>query len=171
MIRRAALNDAGLIATLGRKTFDDTFRGTCTDEDLEEVLQLYFNLKQVQQELQDPNDVFLLLLDKDEPAGYSRMKLDDAPPHVFFEEKKSVELKRIYLDKEYHGKGLAQKLMQENIELARQNNFERIYLSVWEHNLRAQKFYVKTGFRNSGIENPFPLGETPQMDYWFYLDL
>jgi ribosomal protein S18 acetylase RimI-like enzyme len=46
-----------------------------------------------------------------------------------------------------------------------------MYLSVWEYNFRARGFYEKHGFANTGIENDFPLGSTPQTDYWFVKDL
>jgi hypothetical protein len=32
-------------------------------------------------------------------------------------------------------------------------------------------FYEKHGFVNSGVENDFPLGTTPQTDYWFVKNL
>jgi hypothetical protein len=38
---------------------------------------------------------------------------------------------------------------------------------VLEYNFRARGFYEKHGFVNSGVENDFPLGSTPQTDYWF----
>jgi ribosomal protein S18 acetylase RimI-like enzyme len=46
-----------------------------------------------------------------------------------------------------------------------------MYLSVWEYNFRARGFYEKHGFVNSGIENDFPLGSTPQTDLWFVKQL
>jgi RimJ/RimL family protein N-acetyltransferase len=46
-----------------------------------------------------------------------------------------------------------------------------MYLSVWEYNFRARGFYEKHGFVNSGVQNDFPLGSTPQTDYWFVKDL
>ena len=81
---------------------------------------------------------------------------------------KALELKRIYILKEHQGKGIAQKLMAFIIEYATQNDFKVVWLGVWEHNYRAQKFYEKYGFINSGHTHDFPIGNTPQTDIWMW---
>jgi ribosomal protein S18 acetylase RimI-like enzyme len=77
----------------------------------------------------------------------------------------------LYVSKEYHGAGVANDLMNYALNFAVDSGFERMYLSVWEYNFRARGFYEKHGFKNSGIKNDFPLGTTPQTDYWFVRDL
>jgi GNAT superfamily N-acetyltransferase len=54
------------------------------------------------------------------------------------------------------------------IDYALQHKFEVLWLGVWEHNFRAQKFYEKYGFVNSGHTHDFPIGSTPQTDFWFW---
>jgi len=169
-IIRATPQDAKLIAQLGAKTFDQTFRGTCTDEDLEGVLQEFYNEDQVLKELNDPDDYFFVLFFEEVAAGYARMHLGGTVEEVFAD-KNSVELKQIYFLKEFHGKGLAKELLTYCIDFLKAKNFDQVYLSVWEHNLKAQAFYKKFEFQDSKIQNPFPLGETPQMDYWFVKQL
>jgi GNAT superfamily N-acetyltransferase len=88
-----------------------------------------------------------------------------------FSNQKSVELVRLYVLKEFHGTGVANELMNFAIDYAHKNGFEIMYLSVWEYNFRARGFYEKHGFVNSGVENDFPLGTTPQTDYWFVKEL
>jgi ribosomal protein S18 acetylase RimI-like enzyme len=56
-------------------------------------------------------------------------------------------------------------------DFARTKNYEYLYLSVWEFNERAKKFYHNCGFIDSLIPNDFPLGSTPQTDYWYYKSL
>ena len=51
---------------------------------------------------------------------------------------------------------------------AQQNKYEAVWLGVWENNFKAQKFYGKYGFVNSGHTHDFPIGETPQTDQWFW---
>ena len=43
-----------------------------------------------------------------------------------------------------------------------------MWLGVWEHNYRAQKFYQKMGFEDTGYKHPFPIGNTPQTDLWYW---
>ena len=52
---------------------------------------------------------------------------------------------------DYTGKGFGVKMMQEIIELANQQGFKRIELSVATENLRAIKLYKKVGFKEEGI--------------------
>jgi GNAT superfamily N-acetyltransferase len=92
-------------------------------------------------------------------------------PLALFQNKKSIELVRLYVLKEFHGTGVANDLMDFAIDFARRKDFNVMYLSVWEYNFRARGFYEKHGFLNSGIENDFPLGSTPQTDYWFVKEL
>ena len=169
-IERATLEDTKLISELGAKTFDQAFRGTCTDADLEGVLQEYYNEEQVAKELSDAQDHFFVLYKNGEAVGYARINLA-RPPERYFADKKSIELTRIYFLEEFHGQGLANELMEYCFDFLKRKGYELVYLSVWEHNDRAQAFYKKHGFVDTNIENPFPLGETPQMDYWFAKEL
>jgi diamine N-acetyltransferase len=169
-IIRATIEHAQLISEMGGRLFEETFRGTCSDADMAWQLEEYYNVDQVRSELADDGDLFYLILAKGIVEGYSRMK-EGCPPPAVLTDKKSIELKRLYMERRAHGKGLAAKLMQFNLDLARTMNYERVYLSVWEHNERAKAFYSKVGFTETGIENPFPIGQTPQTDLWLALNL
>ena len=171
MIRRGNLDDVALLQTIGRKTFDDTFGNTCTKEDMRGVLDLYFNADQVLSELQDDTDNFFFFEEDGIVKGYMRINAKHACPLEAFQNRNCIELVRLYVLKEYHGAGVANELMNFAIDLARNNGFDIMYLSVWEYNFRARGFYEKHGFENSGIENDFPLGSTPQTDYWFVKEL
>lgn len=169
-IRRATVEDAQMLSKFGAELFEATFRGTCPDEDMNQQLADYYNVNQVTAELSDSADFFHLLSLNETICGYSRMKKGNPPAEVIGSTP-AIELKRLYFARHAHGKGLAAKLMEFNLELARKMQFQRVYLSVWEHNERAKAFYRKLGFTDTGVGNPFPIGETPQMDYWYILDL
>lgn len=171
MIRRGDLNDIGLLQHIGRKTFDDTFGNTCTKEDMREVLELFFNSAQCSLELADSDDNFFFLDEDGTVKGYIRIHAKHSCPLDSFQNQKCVELVRLYVLKEFHGTGAATELMEFGLNFARQNGYNVMYLSVWEYNFRARGFYEKHGFVNSGIKNDFPLGSTPQTDYWFVKEL
>ena len=167
IIRRAKVADAATLSEISKQTFYDTFTGTCSEADMQLFLESYFNLEQVQFELNNEND-FYYLAEKDGNAiGYLRF-MEDYENFPQMKQWKSLELKRIYVLKEFHGKGIAQKLMDYTLLYAKENNFEVVWLGVWEHNDRAQKFYTKYGFVNSGHTHDFPIGNTPQTDCWFW---
>jgi L-phenylalanine/L-methionine N-acetyltransferase len=52
---------------------------------------------------------------------------------------------------DFAGKGFGVKMMQEIIELAKENNLLRLELSVGLENKVAQKLYQKVGFEKEGI--------------------
>ena len=171
MIRRGDINDVALLQQIGRTTFDDTFGNTCTKEDMRGVLDLFFNSAQVALELQDESDNFFFFEQDGIAKGYLRINAKHACPLESFQNRKSIELVRLYILKEFHGLGVANELMNFALDFARNNGFDLMYLSVWEYNFRARGFYEKHGFVNTGLENAFPLGSTPQTDYWFVKDL
>lgn len=171
MIRRGDIGDVALLQHIGAKTFEDTFGNTCTREDMRGVLERFFNAKQCQQELEDKQDNFFFFEETGVVKGYLRINAKHSCPIESLKDKKSMELVRLYVLKEFHGTGVAQALMDFALQFAQEAKNEIIYLSVWEYNFRARGFYEKNGFVNSGVENDFPLGSTPQTDYWFVREL
>ena len=171
VIRRGTLDDVGLLHQIGIKTFDDTFGGTCTKADMQYVLEKFFNKAQCKIDLSDPKDNFFFLEEGGVTKGYIRINDIHECPLDSLREFRTVELVRLYVLKEYHGSHVGNELMQFAIRFAMDNGFEKMYLSVWEYNFRARGFYEKHGFTNTGIKNDFPLGSTPQTDYWFVRDI
>ena len=165
--RRATLADAETLSEISKLTFYDTFTGTCTEEDMQSFLESTFNLRLVQEELSNENDKFYLAFIDGTAVGYIRF-MEDYSYFPYMRQWKSLELKRIYVDKAFQGKGVAQVLLNIILEYAKENNYEAVYLGVWEHNIRAQKFYEKMGFANSGHTHDFPIGNTPQTDNWLW---
>lgn len=167
MIRKAQLSDIKLLQEIGITTFTNTFDGTCTKEDMKQVVARYFNTEQCTIELQNTNDNFFFYEDNLMVQGYMRINDIQACPLVEFKAQKCMELVRLYVLKAYHGTGVANSLMQYAINFAKEKDYDILYLSVWEYNFRARGFYEKHGFTNTGIMYDFPLGKTMQKDFWF----
>ncbi len=165
-IKRADTNDAPLISKLSTVTFLDTFTGTCTHEDIQQFVSNCFNIQQVCKELEDPFDFYFIGFLNNQAVGYLRMKEDSIDlPEI--NKYKSIELKRIYVVKEYHDKKIGAALMKFVLQFAAKNKYEAVWLGVWEHNEKAKAFYKKWGFTDTGVTHDFPIGNTPQTDHWF----
>jgi hypothetical protein len=72
----------------------DTFRDTCTDEEIEQFVADCFSTGEVYKELQDENDFYFIAFINNVAAGYIRMK--EAQSDVTEIKKySSIELKRM----------------------------------------------------------------------------
>ena len=166
-IRRVTIADVAALAVIARQTFYDTFTGTCTDEDMQSFLDQYYNEEQLGNELTDTETFCFFAEAGGTPVAYLHFK-EDYKNFPTIKKWRALELKRIYVLKEFHGKGIAQKLMDHYLSFAAEKKYEAVWLGVWEHNIRAQKFYEKFGFVNSGYTHDFPIGNTPQTDVWLW---
>ena len=166
-IRRVIKEDAAVFSALSKKTFYDTFTGTCTEQDMDELLEEYFNIPLIETQLEVEDDYFYFAEYEGTPIGLVRFK-EDYEEFEAIRQWKSLELKRLYVLKEYHGMGVAQQLMDFVLDYAYSNQFEVVWLGVWEFNFRAQKFYDKNGFTFTGHSHPYPISNTPQTDLWYW---
>lgn len=64
------------------------------------------------------------------------------------------ELKRLYLKKEFRGKGLGSKLLNRVLDFCRKNDFAKIVLDTNKKQTSAQKLYKRNGFKvESEVKN------------------
>jgi len=166
-IRRAKMEDAGLLSQLSSVTFFDTFKDTSTDEDMQEFIARCFNIEQVTNELNDKDDFYFIAFLNQDPVGYIRLK-EDISDVEKMDQYKAIELKRIYILKEFHSQKIGAQLMTFALDFAAEKNYKLIWLGVWEHNEKAKAFYAKFGFEDSGETHDFPIGQTPQTDHWLF---
>lgn len=160
-LRRANSEDAGLLADLGARTFSETFAADNSPEDMAAYLAASFNLARQTAELADPASTFFIAEVGGRAAGYA--KLHAGEPAKGVEGSKPVELVRLYVSREWLGRGVGEALMRACVDEARQAGHETIWLGVWERNGRAQAFYRKWNFREVG-EHAFDLGSDRQRD-------
>lgn len=166
-IRPVNANDIPVLTKIARETFYDTFTGTCTEADMQGFLDTYFSEQKLGEEVDSPGNLYFFAEADGVPAAYLQF-MEDYSGFPLMKKWKALELKRIYVRKEFHGKGIAQQLMEYILAYAHEHKYEVVWLGVWEHNQRAQKFYEKYGFVNSGHTHDFPIGSTPQTDNWFW---
>ena len=160
-IRRAVAGDAGLLSELGARTFSETFAADNSPEDMAAYLASSFNPARQTAELNDPASTFFIAEVGGLAAGYAQLHAGE--PAEGIEGPQPVELVRLYVSREWLGRGVGEALMRACLDGARQAGHETIWLGVWERNGRAQAFYRKWDFRAVG-EHVFQLGSDPQTD-------
>lgn len=160
-IRRALPGDAAALAELGARTFRDAFEADNTPEDMALYVASSYGPDLQSAELRSPAIVTLLAEREGGLAGYAQLREGPAPDSVGGP--RPIELWRFYVDRAWQGQGVAQDLMAATIAAAAGRGAGTVWLSVWEHNHRAQAFYRKSGFEDRG-EKQFILGNDRQTD-------
>ncbi|WP_035618625.1 GNAT family N-acetyltransferase [Lacticigenium naphthae] len=164
MIRKCTKTDIQELQAISRQTFVETFGTQNTPEDLQHYLQEAFHIKNVEKEWTNPNSVFYFIYIYEKLAGYLKLNQDEAQTESYGTE--TMEVERIYVLKEFKGKGSGKKLLEKAEEVAHQQNKNKIWLGVWEHNDKAIEFYKKRGYQKID-EHIFQLGEDKQTDFIF----
>jgi ribosomal protein S18 acetylase RimI-like enzyme len=164
-LRRAAVADASQLARLQEQTFRDTFADTNTEEDMTLHCQTHYSATLQEQEISNPDLLTLVCVELDQLIGFAQLRRGAAPRCISanISANQVAEINRLYIDRNWHGAGIAQLLMDQCMVQARQQGAEQIWLGVWENNPRAIHFYRKCGFTEVG-SHIFMVGSDAQRD-------
>jgi diamine N-acetyltransferase len=167
-IKKVTLTDLDQLQKIGRQTFYDTFIAVNTEENVNKYLDESFSELKLTAELKDRNSEFYFAAINDNIIGY--LKVNFGPSQTELKDDKAMEIERIYVIREFHGKKAGQLLFDKAVEIAVQKNAEYIWLGVWEKNIRAITFYRKNGFVEFD-KHTFKLGDERQTDLMMKIDL
>lgn len=162
-IRHAVTQDAAGLRELAARTFYDAFIENNTPENMEAYMSKAFTLARIEAELEDPLSTMLMAEVAGEPAGYAKLVAGEPPDCITT--LPAIEIARFYLDRRFHGAGVAHRLMQACLDEAAEAGARTIYLGVWEHNPRAIAFYRKWRYELAG-SHIFQFGDEAQTDFW-----
>lgn len=161
LIRRARPSDAEELAILAERTFRKTFQEGNTQEDMALHCQASYSTDIQLKEILRQDWIILVCEYENKLIGYAQLRWEELPLCV-----NSIHAGKIlclYIDEPYHGKGVAQALMQKCFAEFEEKGSDPVWLGVWEHNPRAISFYLKLGFTEVG-EHIFEVGSDPQRD-------
>jgi diamine N-acetyltransferase len=167
-IKRVTLNDIYQLQKVGRQTFFETFSAGNTEENMAKYLDEGFSLEKLTAELNNKNSEFYVAELDNKLIGY--LKLNFGQSQTELKDDKAIEIERIYVLKEFHGKGVGQVLYDKAMQIARQTDADYVWLGVWEENPRAINFYKKNGFVEFD-KHIFKLGNDEQTDIMMKLQL
>ncbi len=167
-IRRGVPADAAVLAEFGRRTFEEAFGRSNDPQNMAVYLATNYGEKQQRQELQSPDVITLLAESESRLVGFAQVR-HSTPPECVPDEA-AVELWRFYVDRPWHGRGVAQQLLPATYAAAAELGGWSVWLSVWENNPRAIAFYIKSGFVDAGPKD-FWVGSDRQTDRVLVRDL
>ena len=153
--RLCTIDDWEKLLDFSRKTFFDTYFIDSIRSDLQIYIDATFTPHGMKQELSDKHSSFYVIENKEYIIAY--MKLVCVPCSSAELSTVSLELQRLYVDRQFQGKGLGKSLLLFAIQKGKEINASSIWLNVWEHNTSAIEFYKQFHFTLVGESN-FQLG-------------
>lgn len=160
-IQKVTLNDITALQHVGRKTFADTFADSNSEENMAKYLDEGFSSKKLTNELSNPDSQFYFAVQDKTIVGYLKLNTGGAQTELL--DQYALEIERIYVLADYHGKSVGQHLYDKAMQVATALKASYVWLGVWEENLRAVRFYEKNGFV-AFDKHVFKLGEDEQTD-------
>lgn len=161
-IRECTMDDLITLREISYKTYNETFKDANIPSNMEDYLEKAFNMSKMRDELLNTSSQLYFLYADEELAGY--LKLNESPAQTDISDPQSIEVERIYVSKEFHGKALGSSLLNKAIEIARERKKLYIWLGVWEKNDKAIQFYKRNGFYPIG-QHSFFMGNDEQTDF------
>lgn len=153
---------------IGRQTFSETFAESNTAENMAKYLEEAYSHEKLSAELNNPNSFFYFAMLGEKVIGYLKINMGGSQTEL--KDNDALEIERIYVLKDYHGKKVGQLLFDKAIAIAKQQHLAYVWLGVWEENKRALQFYTKNGFVEFD-QHVFVLGDEAQTDIMMKLEL
>ena len=169
LFRLAQASDAAELGEFMARNFLAAYGHCSTPENVQAaVLEHYGEAAQLRQ-ITDATRWNLVALVDGEWAGHAQLhEFGDLPDGAG--PGPSIELSRFYVDTHFYGRGIAQAMMAQVKAQARVRGARTIYLSVWQEQPQAIRFYSKEGFRINGTLI-FVVGDDPKDDWLMRYDL
>jgi ribosomal protein S18 acetylase RimI-like enzyme len=162
-IIKARADHAPAISYAGRNAFRDAFAHLFNNRsELEEYLDYTYAVDKIASSINKENNVYFLANVDGLPAGFAKLKKHSLNDQI--ESFVQAELQKLYVLKQYHGKGVGEALMQSVINLIGSFEPECLWLDTHISNERAIRFYERHGFKKSGTHQ-FTIG-TQTFEYY-----
>jgi ribosomal protein S18 acetylase RimI-like enzyme len=167
-VEQINISHLAALQQIGRQTFSETFAESNTAENMSKYLEEAYSYEKLSAELNDTNSIFYFAMMDQSVIGY--LKLNFGASQTELKDNNALEIERIYVLKEFHGKKVGQFLFDKAIEIAKEYHVAYVWLGVWENNKRALQFYTKNGFVEFD-QHIFVLGDEAQTDIMMKLEL
>jgi ribosomal protein S18 acetylase RimI-like enzyme len=160
-IEKVTPADINPLQTIGKQTFVQTFAQHNSEQNMIQYLNESFNQQKLSDEISQDGSEFYFAKTGGEVIGY--LKINAGGSQTEIQASNALEIERIYVLQEYHGKKVGQLLYEWAIQIAGNRKVDYVWLGVWEHNAKAIRFYEKNGFVPFS-KHVFRLGDDEQTD-------
>ncbi|MFD2872816.1 GNAT family N-acetyltransferase [Mucilaginibacter ximonensis] len=160
-IQKVKIGEVEQLRDISVSTFTETFASVNSAQNMANYLANNLSKQKLADELNTTGSEFYFAILNQQIIGY--LKINTGKAQTELKEANSLEIERIYISKEYHGKKAGQFLYESAVQIAAEKSADYIWLGVWEHNRRAISFYRKNGFVEFD-KHSFMLGDDEQTD-------
>ncbi len=167
-ISKVTINEVELLRAISVQTFTETFAHQNSESDMQKYVSENLSIEQLTKELNTKGSSFYFLNLNSDVIGY--LKINTGKVQTELKNDISLEIERIYIKQEFHGKNVGKKLLDKAIEIAKEHHYQYIWLAVWELNLKAIAFYKKHNFVEFD-KHIFKLGDDEQIDIMMKMNL
>lgn len=152
--------DAAALDAMAEASWRETFAHFYKPEDLAAFLDENFGEDgRLRRDLANPAITWAVARADGAIVGYAKM----VPPTLEQAQPTDAQLSQLYVATDWHGRGVAQALMDWAMTTARARRAPALLLTVFEENHRAIAFYAKYGFVHVG-DYAFPVGRQIDRD-------
>jgi hypothetical protein len=160
-IQKVGVADVDALLSFSKETFYEFFAHLNEPANMEAYSVVAFTTQNILDQLNNPDSEFYFAILDGEITGYLKLNFNNAQTE--YKDKNALEVERIYVSGQHHGKKIGKHLLDFAINTARQKQFEYVWLGVWEDNQNALGFYRHNGFEVCG-SHEFLLGDDRQTD-------
>jgi diamine N-acetyltransferase len=160
-IVKVTLEQVQELQQISKQTFSDAFAKDNNPEDFQMFLDSAYSIERLSKELQNLESEFYFIKEEYKTVGYLKINFGSAQTEKMGND--SLEVERIYIEQNFHGKGAGKALMDKAIQIAKGRRLKDVWLGVWEKNPKAVRFYEKNGFEPFGTHK-FMIGKDEQTD-------
>ena len=161
--RLAQVSDTDDLGEFMARNFLNAYGHCSTPENVQAAIAEHYGKAAQLRQIQDPARWNLIALAGDDWAGHAQLKSGGKLP-ACVSALPAAELSRFYVDVKYQGQGIAQSMMDRVKARARELGARSLYLSVWQDQPQAIRFYSKEGFGIAGTV-VFMVGDDPKDDW------
>lgn len=124
------------LSVLAKSIWNSYFLGIITQEQIDYMVDMYQSYHALTKAINEDHYTYFVAYEDEEMIGYCGVKPDG--DRLF--------LSKLYLKEDKRGKGIASKLFQKALVMAKDNDLSAIYLTCNKYNQHSLDVYIHSGF-------------------------
>lgn len=154
--------EVSILRAFAERTFRIAFEPYNDPVRFEAYCAQSFSKEQITRELENPASFFWFAWEGEILVAYLKINTDRHP--VELNSQNTLQVERLYVDPAFQGRRIGEQLLDFAAQFAVEKGGDWIWLSVWQENPPAVRFYERCGYQIFGTKT-FWLGDEAQTDW------